>query len=269
VPTSIPYRGQKRLHTIFGLIFGVATVTWAFSGMLSMDPFPRPTGGPSGRRGGGGDSIPRALRDRGVSPSAFAAKHPRTAVAELEGLRVKELELISFAGEPLYLATLDGGNTRIVPLEGGPTAGIDHQRLIDVLDKAARSSGGAEITTLDQYDRYYLDRHRQRPLPVILARLKNADDTRYYIDPNTARIVGTYSARNWVNRWLYHGLHSLDFPWLYNYRPLWDIVVITFMVGGTTLGVTSLILAWRVLGRKLTRASQGLTPAATEDLVVE
>ena len=54
-----------------------------------------------------------------------------------------------------------------------------------------------------------------------------------------------------MSRWLYHGLHSLDFPWLYNHRPLWDIVVITFMLGGTALCVTSLILAWRVLGRKL------------------
>jgi hypothetical protein len=32
---------------------------------------------------------------------------------------------------------------------------------------------------------------------------------------------------------------------------LWDIVVIAFMVGGTALCVTSLILAWRVVGRKL------------------
>src|SRR5688572_7846516 len=30
-PSSIPYRGQKRWHTVLGLIFGVATVTWAFS----------------------------------------------------------------------------------------------------------------------------------------------------------------------------------------------------------------------------------------------
>ena len=59
-----------------------------------------------------------------------------------------------------------------------------------------------------------------------------------------------------MSRWLYHGLHSLDFPWLYNYRPLWDIVVITFMVGGTALCVTSLILAWRVIGRLL-----GILPA--------
>ena len=32
--------GPKRLHMILGLFFGVLACTWAFSGMLSMDPFP-------------------------------------------------------------------------------------------------------------------------------------------------------------------------------------------------------------------------------------
>ncbi|MEO8256288.1 MAG: PepSY domain-containing protein [Acidobacteriota bacterium] len=45
-PTGIPYRGQKRWHTILGLLFGAGAVTWAFSGMLSMDPFPI-RGGPA------------------------------------------------------------------------------------------------------------------------------------------------------------------------------------------------------------------------------
>jgi hypothetical protein len=90
---------------------------------------------------------------------------------------------------------------------------------------------------------------------VILATINDAEETRYYIDPKTARVVGGYTNRNWVARWLYNGLHSLDFPWLYNYRPLWDIVVITFMLGGSALCVTSLVLAWRVVGRKLRRAS--------------
>ena len=58
-----------------------------------------------------------------------------------------------------------------------------------------------------------------------------------------------------MSRWLYHGLHSLDSPWLYTHRPAWDIVVITFMLGGTALGVTSLILAWRVVGRTLSANS--------------
>ncbi len=86
---------------------------------------------------------------------------------------------------------------------------------------------------------------------MILARYTDAQQTRIYIDPKTARIASGYQSGDWMDRWLYHGLHSLNFPWLYNHRPLWDIVVISFMIGGTTLCVTSLILAWRVLGRKL------------------
>ena len=86
-------------------------------------------------------------------------------------------------------------------------------------------------------------------MPVVLARVDDDQQTRYYIDLRTARIVGTYRTRNWVSRWLYHGLHSLDFPWLYDHRPLWDIVVIVFMLGGTAISVTSMILAWRVVAR--------------------
>jgi hypothetical protein len=201
-----------------------------------------------------------------VRLDAFANKHPREAVANLTG--VKELELIVAAGMPAYLATLDNGTTRIVPIDGDPIDGLTPERITDVVTRAAGTNGLAEIRTIDQYDRYYLDRARERPLPVVLARLNDDEGTRYYIDPKTARVVASYSARNWMSRWAYHGLHSLDFPWLYNYRPLWDIVVITFMVGGTALCVTSLILAWRVIGRKL--RAFGVTARAdvmNEDLV--
>jgi len=265
-PTSIPYRGQKRLHTIFGLIFGIATATWAFSGMLSMDPFPQPTGGQAlALRPGLGPTIPEALRGE-MDLAAFDAKAPREALSQLAGADVKELELTTFASEPIYLAKLGDGSTRVVPLNGVPQAELDRQRVIDVVTTAAQPEGLAEIRVIDQYDAYYLDRRRTRPLPVILARLNDADQSRYYIDPKTGRVVGNYNSGNWVSRWLYHGLHSFDFPWLYNYRPLWDIVVITFMVGGTALCVTSLILAWRVLGRKLTSAVASPDRTLSEDL---
>ena len=263
-PTSIPYRGQKRWHTLFGLIFGLGAATWAFSGMLSMDPFPRRTnratnGGAQIARGvtADPDSIRAALRGE-MSLGAFARKHPKDALAELAGHQVKELQLTSFMGAPGYLATLADGTTRIVPVDGEPITGFTPERITDVVKKAAGEGGLTEITTIDQYDMYYLDRRRERPLPVVLARLNDAEKTRLYIDPKTSRLVGTYSSSNWMSRWLYHGLHSLDFPWLYNYRPLWDIVVITFMVGGTALCVTSLVLAWRVLGRKV----RAIVPAA-------
>jgi hypothetical protein len=248
---------------VLGLVFGAGAVTWAFSGMLSMDPFPERTnrpvgGGPQIGRGvdpNVAERIPGALRGR-APLEAFAGKHPSAALAELGNLPVTDLELTSFASNPVYLATLANGDTRVVPVDGDPVASYPPEWIEGIVRKVAGPSV-AEIRMIDQYDRYYLDRRRERPLPVLLLRLNDPQQTRYYIDPKTARIVGGYNASNWMSRWAYHGLHSLDFPWLYNYRPLWDIVVITFMVGGTALCVTSLVLAWRVLGRTL----RGLLPA--------
>jgi PepSY-associated TM region len=249
--TAIPYRGPKRWHTILGLIFGLGAVTWGFSGMLSMDPFPTANGG-NARRGRSAVDLPGALRGR-FQLAAFDAKHPREALMQVNALPVKELELIAFNGEALYLATIAPGNTRLIPVHGEPLQEFDTERLTSAIRQALGSTTIAELQTLRDYDAYYLDRHRRRPLPVIAVRLNDAGGTRYYIDPKTTRVAGSYSAQSWVSRWLYHGLHSLDFPWLYRHRPLWDIVVISFMLGGTALCVTSLILAWRVLARNMAR----------------
>jgi hypothetical protein len=220
----VPYRGQKRLHAIAGLIFGAGAVTWAFSGMLSMDPFPaldapRPT-----------------LHVRAPLSLAAFTRTPAGAIDALAPLRVKELEWVSLLGEPAYLATVDDGTTRVVPMHGSPARTFDVDRMTAVL-----GADGQTVSVLDHFDAYYRDRHHRKPLPVLHALPSGA-----YVDPATARVVDSYSSADWATRWLYHGLHSLDFPWLYDRRPLWDAIVIVLMVGGTALSVTSLILAWRV-----------------------
>ena len=251
--TSIPYRGQKRWHMALGLIFGVATATWAFSGMLSVDPFPSLTDPADGGRRASVDMSDALRGPLAIEP--FAALHPRQALEELRDLDVRQLELTAFDGQPFYLATLGDGGVRVVPVSGAPADTFDRERIIAAVARAAQPFSIADAQVIDQYDAYYLDRTRERPLPVLRIRLNDEGSTRYYIDPRTGRVVGTYNSRNWVTRWVYHGLHSFDFPWLYNYRPLWDIVVIAFMLGGTALCVTSLVLAWRVLGRRLRRGA--------------
>lgn len=302
-PTGVPYRGQKRWHWIFGMVFGVATITWTFSGMMSLGPFPlmqrltgqtprnerlpqqpqqqqqaappapaqpqqqaaadaqraetprtegQPTEGRRGSRGGGQQGIAGALRGR-VRMGDFAAVHPRDLLAKVPDLDVRELEYTSYMSKPLFSANLAGGKNQLLSLDGTKVDGFDQKEIIDLVKKTLDESKIADITIIDQYDLYYFDRTRQRPLPVIRVLMNDEDRTRYYIDPKSARVVTTYNDRNWVNRWLYTGLHSLNFPFLYNHRPLWDIVVIAFMLGGTALCVTSLVLSWRVLGRKLKR----------------
>jgi hypothetical protein len=92
-------------------------------------------------------------------------------------------------------------------------------------------------------------------------RVDDDENSTYYVDPKTARLVQSYNSHSRWNRWLYHGLHSLDFPLLYNHRPLWDIVVLILLVGGTSLSLTALILACGVLRRKL------IPPAKDQDLM--
>jgi len=243
--TAIPYRGIKRWHTMLGLIFGTGAVTWVFSGMLSMDPFPT---GTSANMSGNNIAAHVAAALRGpLELPAFDSKTPGQALAQLAPLQVRELELISFEGQPTYIARTDR-ESRIVPLPGEPTLEFGIERVVATLRHAAGANVAA-LSVMNQYGVYYLDRRHVLPLPVLELRLNDAEHTRLYVDPKTARVAGVYNSRLWTSRWLYHALHSLDVPWLYKYRPLWDAIVISFMLGGTALSLLSVVLAWRVLKR--------------------
>src|SRR5262249_54078849 len=154
---KLPYRGQKRWHTVLGLIFGLGATTWAFSGMLSMDPFPVP-------------AAPREI-DAGRTPVRIQdldSADPRAALSALAGLPVKALELVSFSGDPVYWATLPRGETRLVPIGGAPVERFPNDGIADAIRNAARGRL-AEIRIIDDYDAYYRDRRHRKPLPAILA----------------------------------------------------------------------------------------------------
>ena len=153
----------------------------------------------------------------------------------------------------MYLATLAGGDTRIIRADGVPATEIGVSRLAEAVSRAAGLEERADLQVLEHTDWFYRDRRRERPLPVVLVRLRDKSPSRYYLDPKTGRIVGSYDQQDQFNRWAYHALHSLDFPWLYSHRPAWDIVVIMFMLGGSALSITSVILGWRVLTRTIGR----------------
>lgn len=279
-PTMIPYTGQKRLHMILGMFFGILAMTWAFSGMLSMDPFPIATGGPAGgakgkAKGKGKGNIPpaqrvqQALAGGRIDLEKYASKHPAEVLARLDAsFKAKDLDYTSFAGEPVFHAINEAGEIRVIPVNPDAAAQLNADRVKQLVTEAAGAENIADAHLMTQYDRYYLDRNRQRPLPVLFVQLKDAGNTRLYIDPQTARLVGRYaeSTAAWVNRWLYHGLHSLDFPWLYNYRPAWDIVVLGLMLSCVWLCWTSIVLSYRVLKRKLGPAP--FRRASSEDLPV-
>jgi hypothetical protein len=60
-----------------------------------------------------------------------------------------------------------------------------------------------------------------------------------------------------TERWLYQGLHSLDFPGLYQTPWLWYSLIIGLSLGGLALSLTSVIVGWRFL-----RGGGKIRPAA-------
>lgn len=267
-PTGIPYRGWKRWHMVAGLIFGVGTATWTFSGLLSMGPFPivnrladltvssiGANDEPVRPAIDALDRLQRVLLGAPLPLSAYSDTRARTALASITDIEVKRLDYASFADMPVYVATGANNQIRIVPVGNAtPLATFDPQDLMARI-RPALGDELADLRLMHDYDAYYLDRWGRRPLPVIYVRLTDPGATRYYVDPRTASVVGRYTVHEWSTRWLYHGLHSLDFPWLYKHRPLWDIVVIVLLLGGTALCVTSIVLTWRVLARKVSAAA--------------
>jgi hypothetical protein len=106
-----------------------------------------------------------------------------------------------------------------------------------------------QVDRLDDYDSYYYSRSGQSPLPVLRVQLDDPLESWLYIDPDTSRLLGNVHRYSRIERWVYSGLHSLDFRFWYSRRPLWDIAMMLLLAGGL---VTS-ILGWWLGVRRLFR----------------
>jgi hypothetical protein len=189
----------------------------------------------------------------------------------------KELEVASFQGQPFVTAYRPSTQRRarawlntdypafIEPvmlerqmvLVSSPETTLFTRFAADaVMEVARHAMPGANLTEavwLNEYDAYYYDRDRVLALPVLRARYDDEVETWLYIDPSKGAIVQKEERRTRLERWLYHGLHSLDFPFLYAKRPLWDVVLVVLSVGGAVLSVASVAPAWRRLRRHALR----------------
>jgi hypothetical protein len=111
-----------------------------------------------------------------------------------------------------------------------------------------------DATMLDEYDSYYYSFGRQAPLPVLRIRFDDPDSTWLYVDPRTSQIIGRAHRLERIQRWIYHGFHSLDFSFWYYNRPLWDIVMVGLSLGGALLSSIGVVIAWKRVARAVRRS---------------
>ncbi len=248
-----PYRGWLFWHHTSGLAFGLATLGFVFSGLLSMEPF----GWQSGTRA----TVEQreAVQGGPLDLSLFELDSVRRALAVLaREPGGSEVSAVQFQGSAWLMELRGGlGGQRIVSLqspEAGSRAGMERS----AVERAARlAMPGVEMKSADwieSYDAYYYHRHGSRPLPVLRARFSDPLATTLYLDALDGSIVHREQRWTRVNRWLYHGLHSWDLPVLYRRRPLWDLWVLLLLLGGLAATVSALVPGVRRLGRALRRA---------------
>jgi hypothetical protein len=91
--------------------------------------------------------------------------------------------------------------------------------------------------------------HIERRLPMLRVEFDDAANTWLHVDPYTAAIHNHIDTHARWKRWLFAAFHSWDLRGLVERRPLWDVLMIGFSLGGFALCVTSVVIGWRRLGR--------------------
>lgn len=228
-----PFRGWWYWHHIAGLLFGVLTLTWVFSGLLTMNPW--------GLLEGTG--ISRQLRPQlsGDPPISQMKRFLADAPGRLADGGFVRLRSQSLGGALFVLAERADGSLVRLDAAGNP-APLGEAELRAVLERLDPPL--SELSLLQAGDAYYYSHKEQKELPVWRATLADAQRTRVYISPTSGeyRVVDA-DAR--ATRWLERGLHGLDFTGL-RARPVWDIVTLLLLAGVTMVTVTG---AWMALQR--------------------
>jgi hypothetical protein len=238
----VPYGGWMRWHYLTGAFFGLVTLTWVFSGLLSMEPYDVFA------------TTPVAMTadpfEAGLDISTFPVFDAVGLKNLLHPREVKEVEFLRMQGEPYYLART--AQERIIVDARAMKIRTDSFTMESLVKRIADVTPGTQILEsqmLSDYDSYYYSRDRQAPLPVLRVKFDDPAKTWLYVDPQMSRIVTGLTRVNRVQRWIYTGFHDLDFAFWYNRRPLWDIGVITLSLGGLASSMIGLYLGFKRLIR--------------------
>ncbi len=230
---TTPYRGFAAWHHLGGLIGGTALLTFIVSGWLSMNP------------------------NRWFSPTlpdaAALARYAGTEAAPFrfdpaEAARIcpdlKEIRFTRAAGVPVARALCGQAPPR--PCCG--RAAPDPDRLAHALAGLMPGEGAPRLERIEREDAYWYGDRETRPLPVLRAVFADPAATWIHLDPDTGEILGRMDRSNRASRWLFSGLHTLDFARLP--RPAWDVVMGLWLSAGFLVAVTGLVIGWRRLKRR-------------------
>jgi hypothetical protein len=233
VTSLSPFRGIHYLHHIGGVLVAGFLLTYILSGWLSMD---------HGLLFSSNDitTTQRKILTGGKINWQQFNSIDTTIVAG-----AKQLEWIQLAGNPYVIATFQHNSQKVLS-----QFGVSDNFALSAFDsQSTQFLEGANCATailIDKNDAYrsVMAKPNAQLLRIV------CDDTKktwFHIDGSNAQIIEKIDrSRRWY-RWLYSGLHTLDFPVLDNNSQFKTALVVIFCVLGFLFSLTGAILSWRRL----------------------
>ena len=230
-----PFSGWMKSHHILGLFSGVIVVSWIVSGWLSMD---------HGRL----FSVPAATSEqmRAVQGLSLSEAGKRVSVKTLAGYQMaRELTLHAFGSSEIIVAKNEQGVV--------DTPELDPEYIADVIDSALPDTSVVGYGVVPDRDTYTHLREGQLPPGTVRVELSDPGDSWLHIDAHSGEILSVLDRSRRVYRWLFNGLHSLDFPGLVEKRPLWDGVMLLLLVAGLFTSIAGVVVGSKRLARMLSQ----------------
>jgi uncharacterized iron-regulated membrane protein len=256
-----PYPGRAmRWHHVAGLLFALTTLAWIFSGLMSMNPW---------RLFDAGTPALHSQAWQGGTLRVEAGQATPQALLAAAGGPVRELRWLRAAGRAQVLAQGAAGTPLV--LDAASARPVVHARE-DLLARAALLIDAPVLRSewLTAHDLYWYERAEHtmmgghdRPLPVLRVVYGDAAASWVHIDARTGQVLGRLDRSQRIKRWLFAMLHSWDWLPLLQHRPLWDLLLLAFSLGGLLLSATGVLIGLRRLRRKRsqrvqTQASNGV-----------
>lgn len=238
-----PYAGAAKWHHLLGLACLVFLGTFIFSGLMSMSPW-----GLFDSRSSEAEQVGRFMRGSGDLepwPALDWQSLPRhDTVKEVEWRRVAGI------GHAVVSRAVDDREVVMDGAHGLAALAKLRHRIEGAVAELVPHAAIVAAAPVTEYDDYYYTRHnRYRPLPAYRVTFDDAESTWFYVDWSTGAVVLRYTAAARVQRWLYNGLHSLDFAFLLRRGVLWDGLVIVLSMVGFAFAASSVVLGWRRVAR--------------------
>ena len=239
--SASPYSGWMWWHHISGLLSVIFVSTFMFSGLMSMGPW-----GVFQSNSSAQDQISNYTGQSSFRLSSIPGVPLRS---EQSNSPLKEVTWHHIDSLPYLITHYENGDRKAVFNESDDEVNLD---LVDLIKKAAPQllpdNRLLSVDLINDFDDYYYARHNNfRPLPIFRARFDDSESTWYHIDSRTGLPISRVTDASRRERWLFNGLHSLDFQILWTRRPLWDLVVVLLSLAGMGFSATSIAIGLRYL----------------------